>query len=99
MASRLELHDRLLKLADNVYYQPPSNGEMNYPAIKYSREDIRNTHADDEVYTQSNMYMVTVIDEDPDSEIVEKLSKFPRCRFVRHYVSDNLNHDVFTIQY
>lgn len=83
----------------NVYFQPPETLKLQYPAIVYTRSDIRNTFADDEVYKQSFLYEVTVIDKDPDSAIVGKLSKLPRIRFNRHFKSDNLNHDVFTIYY
>ena len=97
--SRLDLHKILCGINDYVYYQPPSNVKMKYPAIVYAREDINNTFADDSVYAQSHSYQITVIDEDPDSRLVEAISKLPRCRFVRHFTSDNLNHDVFTILY
>jgi len=72
---------------------------MVYPAIVYSRNDIINSFADDKVYNQTHSYQLTVIDEDPDSEIVQNVSKLPTCRFDRHYESDNLNHDVFVINY
>lgn len=99
MASRLNLHEILKGFTKNVYFQPPSNVKMAYPAIKYVREDIRNTFADDSVYAQAHYYQITVIDEDPDSEIVKGISKLPKCRYDRHYTADNLNHDVFTIYY
>lgn len=83
----------------NVYYQPPSTTQMNYPAIVYSRSNIQNTFADDSVYTQSYAYEVTVIDRDPNSEIVEKVSALPMCKFDRHFIISNLNHDVFTLHY
>lgn len=83
----------------NVYYQPPSTIQMNYPAIVYSRSNIQNTFADDSVYTQSYAYEVTVIDRDPNSEIVEKVSALPMCKFDRHFITSNLNHDVFTLHY
>ncbi len=72
---------------------------MNYPAIVYEREDIENTFADNEVYMQSHAYKVTVIDKDPDSEIVQKVSRLKTAEYVTHFTSDNLNHDVFTIHY
>lgn len=97
--SRVKLHEILCGITRNVYYQPPSTVRMKYPAIVYARENIDNTFADDSVYAQSNSYSVTVIDEDPDSEIVEAISKLPRCRFNRHFTADNLNHDTFTIIY
>ena len=97
--SRVKLHEILCGITRNVYYQPPSTVRMKYPAIVYARENIDNTFADDSVYAQSNSYSVTVIDEDPDSEIVKAISKLPRCRFNRHFTADNLNHDTFTIIY
>ena len=101
MGSRLDLQTKLETLLgnQNVYYQPPTSVRMNYPAIVYSRSNIENRHADDDVYMQAYFYEVIVIDEDPDSEVVENISKLPGCRFDRHYTSDNLNHDVFTLYY
>lgn len=83
----------------HVYYQPPANLQMGYPAIVYSREKIENIHADDSIYKQDTVYKITIIDKDPDSNIVYKISQIPMCRYDRHYVSDNLNHDVFTLYY
>lgn len=101
MASRLQLQTELEELlgSKNVYYQPPASVRMKYPSIIYSRNNIDNLHANDNVYMQSHSYELIVIDEDPDSEIVEKISRLPSCRFDRHYTTDNLNHDVFTIYY
>lgn len=101
MADRLDLQTMLEKLlgSQNVYYQPPESIKMSYPAIVYSRENIENEHADDNVYMQKCFYKVTVIDDDPDSKIVSKVSKLPACRFNRHYTSDNLNHDTFILYY
>lgn len=101
MFSRIELQDELEKLlgSKNVYYQPPESVKMDYPAIVYHRSDIGNDFADDLVYKQSHFYELIVIDKNPDSEIVEAVSKLPNCRYDRHYTADNLNHDVFTIYY
>lgn len=101
MNRREELHEILCEAlgSRNVYFQPPESVKMKYPAIVYSRDDIDNSFANNSVYMQSLAYSVTVIDSDPDSEIVDKVSKLPRCQYDRHYKSDNLNHDVFTIYY
>ena len=101
MANRLDLQAELEELlgSRNVYFQPPSSVRINYPAIVYTRSDIDNTFADDSVYMQSHFYEVTVIDEDPDSKIVDAVSKLPTCRFSRHFTSENLNHDTFIIYY
>ena len=101
MNTRLELHELLCETlgSRNVYFQPPESIRMNYPAIVYSRNRIDNTFADNTVYKQKVSYEITVIDEDPDSEIVKKVSLIPMCRFDRHFTSNNLNHDTFTIYY
>lgn len=107
MGSRLELHEILVKLIDktepdgdtHVYFQPPQSIKMKYPAIKYSINDIDNRYADNVVYNQSRSYQLIVIDKDPDSEIVDKVSKLPMCSFDRFYTSDNLNHTVFKIYF
>lgn len=101
MARRLELHEVLCNVlgSRNVYFQPPVSVKMQYPAIVYSRKDIYNRHADNDVYKQDHAYDITVIDKNPDSLIVEEISRLPKCRFDRHYTADNLNHDVFTIYY
>ena len=83
----------------NVYYQPPESIKIKYPAIIYSRNNIDNNFADDIVYMQNHTYQIIVIDANPDSEIVDKISKLPMCRYNRHYTSDNLNHDIFILNY
>ena len=101
MASRLNLQTELETIlgSRNVYYQPPESVKMKYPAIVYSRKNIDNIFADDTVYTQNHSYELTVIDPNPDSEIVMKVSRLPACTFHRHYTADNLNHDVFRLYY
>lgn len=101
MGSRLELHELLCGIlgSRNVYYQPPATTKMQYPAIVYSRSDIVNEHANNNPYIQSLEYELTVIDRNPDSEYVKKISRLPLCAFDRHYTADNLNHDVFRIYY
>lgn len=101
MGNRLELHELLCNIlgSRNVYYQPPASIQMKYPAIVYSRDNVSNRYGDNISYMQSVSYQVTVIDKDPDSMIVSDISKLPYCRFNRHFTSDNLNHDVFTLYY
>ncbi len=101
MPRRLKLQTLLEELlgSRNVYFQPPESVKMKYPAIVYGLEDIENAFANDRVYLSKRKYLITVIDEDPDSEIVEKVSQLPACRFNRHFESDNLNHDVFILEF
>jgi hypothetical protein len=84
----------------NVYFQPPESIKISYPAIIYERYDIKNIHANNAVYAGSCIYRITVIDSDPTSEIVSKLSRrYPMIKYNRHFVSEKLNHDVFTLYY
>lgn len=99
--SRLKLHTDLCEIlgSNNVYFQPPESIKIQYPAIIYSRSDIENRHAGNNIYDQRIKYKVTIIDYDPDSLIVEKMSKFKFAIFDRHYVVNGLNHDQFTVSY
>lgn len=96
---RIQLHELLCEIlgTKHAYFQPTVSVKMVYPAIVYSRKSIDNTFANNSVYRQDDSYEVTVIDKNPDSEIVRKISQLPMCRFDRHFTSENLNHDVFTL--
>ena len=101
MSSRLNLQAELEEILGNrnVYFQPPSSVRMQYPAIVYSRKDVDKRPADDIPYRKLPVYDLILIDKNPDSVVIDKLLDLPYCSFVRHYESDNLNHDVFTIYY
>ena len=101
MKSRLELQTMLESLlgSRNVYFQPPESIRMKYPEIVYLHSDIRNIHASNVVHKKDTAYSLTYIDEDPDSENLEKISNLPYCDFDRFYTSDNLNHYTFTLYY
>lgn len=83
----------------NVYFQPPESFKMDYPCIVYERSGIRPDRANNKLYLQHKRYTVTVIDEDPESELPDKLSGLEYCNFDRHFTSDHLNHDVFTLYF
>lgn len=100
MENRLKLHDELEKLlgTKNVYFQPPISLEMKYPCIVYERSKVKSNRANNRIYASRKAYMVTVIAKDPDSDLIDKVVEcFPYVDYNRHFTSDNLNHDVFTI--
>lgn len=101
MATQRELQSKLEKLlgSRNVYYQAPESLKMNYPAIRYSKKDITSTYANDGKYSKSNCYELIVIAKLPDHEVISKILDLPYSSYDRHYVSDNLNHDVITLYY
>ena len=98
---RRELHEMLVSVlgSPHVYFQPPSNVQMVYPAIIYERDADKTEHANDVLYSRIKRYNVLVIDKDPDSPIPDKVAQLPYVSFARHYKSANLNHDAFTIYF
>lgn len=72
---------------------------MKYPCIVYARTDIDVKTANNHPYMVTKQYTITVIDSDPDSLIPDNIALLPQCKFVTHFTKDNLNHDVYTINY
>ena len=101
MADRIQLQSKLEELlgSRNVYYQPPNNLVMTYPAIRYELSRINTNYADDSSYLQSRCYDLILIDKKPDNPVIDKLLQLPMCSFGRHYKADNLNHYTFTLYY
>jgi hypothetical protein len=101
MGTRLEFQSVLegLQGGVNVYFQPPDNVNVVYPAIFYNRDFQQDFHADDIRYASTVRYQVTVIDRDPDSQIPDKVSALPMSKFVRHYTTAGLNHDIYYVYF
>ena len=99
MADRLELHSVLQELlgSSNVYYQPPESIKMQYDAIRYSKKTIDSKYANDRKYSMIGCYEIIVISRLPDNPVIKKLLSLPYCSYDRHYIADNLHHDVLTI--
>lgn len=85
--------------AKQVYFQPPENIRLEYPCIIYSRARSTDRHADNNRYHSQMRYLITVIDRNPDSQIVSTIQNLPFCSLTNHFVKDGLNHDVFTLYF
>ena len=83
----------------NVYFQPPTNTMIKYPAIVYEKSYLHTKKADNSTYLQKQKYTVTVIDQDPDSVIPKYVAQLPNSISDRCFVSDNLHHDAFIVYY
>lgn len=97
MGRRQKLHDLLLTIVPNVYFQPPETLVMQYPCIVYHRDHHDTEFADDRPYAHRKRYLVMVIDTDPDSVIPDKVAELPMCLFDRFYTAKQLNHDVYRL--
>lgn len=82
-----------------VYFQPPANVQMVYPAIVYQRDNMDTTFANNTPYRIEKRYQVTVIDRNPDSDIPDKVAALPMCVMSRHFTANNLHHDVFSLYF
>ena len=99
---RLQLHEELCNILGtrNVYFQPSGTTRMKYPCIRYSRDRGMHMYADNKTYIYRQAYQLIYIDNDPDNNVVDKLIEhFPEISFNRHYVAENLNHDVLVLYY
>lgn len=92
----------------HVYFQPDTNVKLHYPCVVYTRDGDVPFRADNNHYISNWSYRLTVIDPDPISScinaegtktIIDAISELPKCSYIRHFVNDNLNHDVFKIYY
>ena len=84
----------------NVYFQPPPTVRMSYPAIVYKLSNYDIDSADDMNYIKRRRYQITIIDANPDTEYTDKfIDTFRGARFDNSFVTDNLNHYVFSIYY
>jgi hypothetical protein len=99
MGLRLDLQRILEDITDHVYFQPPTNIQLNYPCIIYKRDYANTQFADNKPYSNKKRYMVTVVDRDPDSDLPDKVAALPMSVFNRFYTVDNLNHDVYNMYF
>lgn len=82
---------------NNVYFQPPTTIQINYPACIIEINDLETNFANNAGYILNTAYKLTLIDKRPDSEMKYKLASQPFCSFNTRYTADNLYHDVFTL--
>lgn len=98
--TRLELQSKLEEIlgSRNVYFQPPTNLVMRYPCIRYTRSKINSVKADNKKYLKNVSYELTLISINPEEDhIISQIEDLDYCEHGRHYISDNLHHDIFTI--
>lgn len=101
------LHDILCGVLDgpfpdgetHCYFEPPASMIIKYPCIVYNYVNDQDDYADNVHYRNFKRYSVSVIDEDPDSKIPDRLKQINYCSSDRKYAVDGLNHFVYTLFY
>lgn len=101
MGTREELHSILVDMfgSQHVYFQPPTGFKMVYPAIKYSINHRDSDYANDRKYFNNTSYEITIIDKQMNNPVIDKILELPYSAYNRHYITDNLHHDVMTIYF
>jgi hypothetical protein len=101
MGTRLDLQTLLEGLQEgvSVYFQPPPNVSVTYPAIIYNRDYASVKYADNQPYNTRLRWQITVIDQNPDSLIPDLIAALPLCTYIRHYTTEQLNHDIYNLYF
>lgn len=98
--TRLDFHNKLLEICDNVYFQAPRDDKMVFPCIKYEMMRPSIVHANNHIYKHTKRYQVEYITKDPDDPIIDALLYFlPHTDFDRQYKSNNIYHNVYEIYF
>ncbi len=100
MKTRLELQEKLVSVlgSDQVFFQPPSNVQMKYPAIVYELSGEFIKRSNNKRYIKYNKYTVTYIYKSIRNDLKETImDAFTFVDYDRRFIADGLYQDVFTI--
>lgn len=96
---RIQLQQVLEEISPelHVYFQPPESIQLSYPCIIYTVAPGKKQYASNDIYHYKQKYLVTLIYNDPDSDIPTKVESLQYCQREQHMVVQNLYHDVFQL--
>lgn len=100
MGNRIELHNILLTVLPNVYFQPPNSLKMSYPCIVYKKSGVHTTRADNMIYNKTQEYQITIIDKNPDNTYADTiLQLFSNVVLTGFFIFENLNHTTLNLYF
>ena len=82
-----------------VYFQPPADMDMEYPCVVYQVDSARTEFAGNRPYFFRKRYQITVIHDDPDSDIPYRIAMLETATFDRTFTANNLHHSVVTLYF
>lgn len=100
MLKRVDIQEKFKFLlgSDNVYYQPPANLKMKYPAIVYSLDGLDVKRFDNTRLINKNCFSVTHIYRNESENLVETMLKnFEYISFDNRSIVDGIYNDHYTI--
>lgn len=82
----------------HVYFQPPENVKIAYPAFVYERAKPDIKRADNSAYLYTHCFSITYIRKDNGDDLPEMIVRaFDLCSEDRTFISNNLYHTVFKL--
>ena len=100
MLKRVDIQEKFKFLlgSNNVYYQPPANLKMKYPAIVYSLDGLDVKRFDNTRLINKNCFSVTHIYRNESENLVETmLTNFEYISFDNRSIVDGIYNDHYTI--
>lgn len=100
MLKRVDIQEKFKFLlgSNNVYYQPPANLKMKYPAIVYSLDGLDVKRFDNTRLINKNCFSVTHIYRNESENLVETMLKnFVYISFDNRSIVDGIYNDHYTI--
>ena len=82
-----------------AYFQKPGKTGLEYPCAMYNRDRTQVKFADNIKFFLKKRWTVTVMDRNPDSDIPDLIEALSWCELDRTFVTDGINHWVFTLHY
>lgn len=94
-----QLYPMLDAVSDEVtvYYQPPEEIKLDYPAILFEKTGGEYSFANNKVNSKAAKFKVTVIYKDPNFEYEESMSHIRYCSPDTSFRTEGLYHDVYTV--
>lgn len=82
---------------NRVYFQPPENLKIEYPAIVFHLSTIKVDHGSDVPYKGAREYSVILITKEPEPDSINEILKIPYSSLDQTFISDGMNHFVFSV--
>ena len=100
MSKRLEVHERLKKICDNVYYQTGDEKlTLSFPCIIYHQKPPNTINSNNKPYIRQDSYDVTFISRRESDDYMKLYDHFHFVDVKQFFISDGLYHKVVNIKY
>ena len=97
---RLALHQEFIRIlgnACNVYFMPPQEMRLSYPAIVYYLGGGSDSYADNVRFLPRTTFDVTLIENEPLSPKVDEIRDLKHSSYMTSFKKDHLHQHQFKI--